>query len=545
MKDYDVAAAFRVIEDELISSMIRNMDRHKAEETKEGIQWAQWQVKQLKALERYKQENSKKYGKEFAKLNQQIEGLIRTAKQTGGMKEETRILQAIKRGYKGLGKNRSAAGNEIDFFRLNERKLNALVKATTKDMERAETAILRMANDKYRKAIFNAQMYANNGAGTYEKAVDRATKDMLAAGLNCVEYKNGARHTLPDYADMAIRTASKRAYLQGEGEKRQEWGISTVIINKRGNPCPKCLPFVGKVLIDDVWSGGKPEDGPYPLMSTAIEAGLYHPRCKDGHTTYFQGISTADDTWTKEELNAIVQKNKKEIEKKYASRQADKFERLAKYSLDEDNKRQYERKANEWNIAASNRFENHEELEKYIKTEYDGSVNKDVRTLNLKQVGQTFTEFEKVMDDFPIIKKNFAGINTANMGKAGFAPNGELALNPEYYNKLTMKLTGTGFHEAGHLIELSLIKKHNPNANIDMICELYNKNEYALHIVEKAFGKISTNKSLYDLRREISRYALSSESETIAEAIKDYYMNGANASVLSRQIIKIIKEEFK
>lgn len=354
MSDYDVSAAFRIIEDELITSMIRNMDRHRAEETKEGIQWAQWQVKQLKALERYKQENSKKYGKEFSKMNQQIEGLIRTAKQNGGMREEIRILQAIKQGYKGLGK-RSATGNEIDFFRLNERKLNALVKATKKDMEKAETAILRMANDKYRKAIFNAQMYANTGAGTYEKAVDMATKDMLAAGLNCVEYKNGARHTLPDYADMAIRTASKRAYLQGEGEKRQEWGISTVIINKRGNPCPKCLPFVGKVLIDDVWSGGKPEDGPYPLMSVAIEAGLYHPRCKDGHTTYFPGISTADDTWTKEELNAIVQKNKKEIEKKYASRQVEKFERLAKYSLDEENKRKYERKAEQWGGEYKNR----------------------------------------------------------------------------------------------------------------------------------------------------------------------------------------------
>lgn len=354
MSDYDVSAAFRIIEDELITSMIRNMDRHRAEETKEGIQWAQWQVKQLKALERYKQENSKKYGKEFSKINQQIEGLIRTAKQNGGMREEIRILQAIKQGYKGLGK-RSAAGNEIDFFRFNERKLNALVKATIKDMEKAETAILRMANDKYRKAIFNAQMYANTGAGTYEKAVDMATKDMLAAGLNCVEYKNGARHTLPDYADMAIRTASKRAYLQGEGEKRQEWGISTVIINKRGNPCPKCLPFVGKVLIDDVWSGGRPEDGPYPLMSVAIEAGLYHPRCRDGHTTYFPGISTADDTWTKEELDAIAQKNKKEIEKKYASRQVEKFERLAKYSLDEENKRKYERKAEQWRDEYKNR----------------------------------------------------------------------------------------------------------------------------------------------------------------------------------------------
>ena len=118
-------------------------------------------------------------------------------------------------------------------------------------MEKAEVAVLRMADDQYRRVIYNAQVYANTGAGTYEKAVDMATKDFLSAGLNCIEYKNGARHTLADYADMAIRTASKRAYLQGEGEKRQEWGIHTVIVNKRGNPCPKCLPFCGKVLIDD------------------------------------------------------------------------------------------------------------------------------------------------------------------------------------------------------------------------------------------------------------------------------------------------------
>ena len=105
------------------------------------------------------------------------------------------------------------------------KKLNALIKATQNDMEKAETAILRMANDRYRKIIFNAQVYANTGAGTYEKAVDMATKDFVNAGYNCIEYANGARHTLSDYADMAIRTAGKRAYLQGEGQMRQKWGI--------------------------------------------------------------------------------------------------------------------------------------------------------------------------------------------------------------------------------------------------------------------------------------------------------------------------------
>lgn len=356
---YDIAEAFAAIEKELVSSMMRNMERHRVEEINEKKQWAMWQAMQLKALEKYKRDNRKKFGKRFKELNGRIERMIRQANEAGGMEQELAVLRAIQRGYRfphlpqriqkileGLDGTASLTG---EFFRLNERKLDALVKATAHDMEKAETAILRMSDDQYRRAIFNAQVYANTGSGTYEKAVDLATKDMLAAGLNCVVYKNGARHTLADYADMALRTAAKRAYLQGEGIKRQEWGISTVIMNKRGNPCPKCLPFCGKILIDDVWSGGSRKDGPYPLMSSAIAAGLYHPRCRDSHTTYFEGISTPpDDKYTEKELSDIRQSAKREAKQQYARRQAERFGRLAEYSLDVDNKRQYQRKADAW-----------------------------------------------------------------------------------------------------------------------------------------------------------------------------------------------------
>lgn len=354
--EYDLAAAFQKIEDELIASMIRNMDRHRAEETKEGYNWSMWQTEQLKALEKYKVRNQQKYSKQFKSINDQIDSLIRMSRSKGGMQQERRILQAIKKGFKGAKK--TGSGATAEFFKLNDRKLEALIKATRDDMEKVETAVLRKANDDYRKAIFNAQVYANTGAGTYEKAVDMATKDMLSRGLNCVEYANGARHTLSDYADMAIRTASKRAYLQGEGEKRQEWGVTTVIMAKRGNPCPKCLPFVGKVLIDDVWSGGSkdgvdPETGKkYPLMSYAISKGLYHPRCKDSHTTYFPGISTADDIWTKEDLEEIGLQNQQEARQQYAERQVEKYGRLAEYSLDKENQKEYQIKAEEWKDQA-------------------------------------------------------------------------------------------------------------------------------------------------------------------------------------------------
>lgn len=375
--EYDIGKAFQAIEDELMASMIRNMKRHRAWEDAEGMHWEQWQALQLKSLEKYKRQNKKRFQGQFKDINKEIESLIYASHVQGGMDQEIKILQAMQRGYKfphmpqkmldlleemdgktfrqkaslllEKYRGRGLARETGEFFKINDRKLDALIQATTNDMQKAETAVLRMANDQYRKVIYNAQVYANTGAGTYEKAVDMATKDMLSAGLNCVEYANGARHTLSDYADMAIRTASKRAYLQGEGQKRQEWGLHLVIINKRGNPCLKCLPFVNKVLIDDVWSGGSKADGDYPLMSSAISAGLYHPRCKDGHTTYFPGISTPpDDKFSRQELEAVEKQSKQEAGQQYADRQADKFGRLARFSLNQENQEQYQRKAEQW-----------------------------------------------------------------------------------------------------------------------------------------------------------------------------------------------------
>ncbi|MGN0464909.1 MAG: phage minor capsid protein [Lachnospiraceae bacterium] len=352
-KEYDITAAFQKIENELISSMIRNLKRHKVEEINEKKQWEMWQALQLKSLEKYRIENQKKFGNEFAKINQKIKELLHIFKTEGGMKQEIKILQAIRKGFKVKGKNKSKKTKKTyykaEFFKVNDRKLDSLIKATINDMEKVEVAVLRRSNDIYRKVIFDAHVYANTGAGTYEKAVDMATKDFLARGIDCIEYKNGARHTISDYSRMAIRTASKRAYLQGEGEKRQEWGHSLVIVNKRGNPCPKCLPFCGKVFIDDVWSGGKKEDGDYPLLSTAVSAGLYHPNCKDSHTTYFPGVSTPPGgKYSKAEIEEVKEKYKKEQKQQYAKRQKEKYDRLAEFSLDRENKEKYKAKSSIW-----------------------------------------------------------------------------------------------------------------------------------------------------------------------------------------------------
>lgn len=373
MADYDISKAFETIENELIDSMMRNFKHHRAEEEKEGYNWSQWQSEQLKSLEQYRRTNQKKYGKQFSTLNKKIEEMLKTAMADGNAKQEAEILKAIKKGFN-VGKVSPSATGE--FFKVNDRKLDALINATKSDMKKAETAILRMSNDKYRKAIFNAQVYANSGADTYEKAVDMAVKDMLQAGLNCVEYRNGARHTLSDYADMAIRTANKRAYLYGEGQKRQEWGISLVVVNSRQGGCSDCAQYIGRVFIDDVYSGGSKADGNYPLLSEAIAGGLFHPRCKDSTSTYYEGITSLEPV-SSEELAQMEERETLETRQQNAERKEKRYNRLAQHSLDEDNKIKYQNRADDWH-KSNEKYK--EKLDEIIENSSESDIinNKDL-----------------------------------------------------------------------------------------------------------------------------------------------------------------------
>lgn len=392
MSDYNIREAFEKIEDELINSMMRNFSRHRAEETKEGYNWTQWQAEQLKSLEEYRKHNAKKFGKRFKTINGKVEEMIRTAKADGNASQEAEILEAVKDGFKAPKK--PSAHSTAEFFKVNDRKLDALIKSTTDDLKRAETAVLRMSNDKYRKAIFNAQVAMNTGAVTYEKAVDMACKDMLNAGLNCVEYKNGARHTLSDYADMAVKTANKRAYLRGEGEKRAEWGVSLVVVNSRQGGCPDCAKYIGKVFIDDVYSNGKKSDGNYPLLSTAIKNGLFHPRCKDSTSTFYPELDDLDAPLSEDEIKELDRQRGIEEKQQYAQRQAERFDRRAEYSLDGDNKRIAQTRADEWHDRANTLEEKAKQFslntneQKYYRPVFEEDISK---TFERKIEGETIT----------------------------------------------------------------------------------------------------------------------------------------------------------
>ncbi len=345
---YDISTIFAEIEDYLLESMKRNMRRHIGEEKQLGINWTQWQAEMLKGLEEYKHDNERIFNYVYPEVNKKIDELIRLSYASGESEQEAEILAAIRKGYKKYHPIHDING---EFFNLNRRKLNALISETTQSMEKAEYAALRMVNDQYRKIIFGAHTFYSSGAGTLWQAVDMASKNFLSAGLNCIEYKNGKCVNIASYAEMAIRTANTRAYLHGEAAKREWYGIHTVLVNRHSAACPKCTDWQGRVFIDDVWGGGTAEESQakgYPLLSEAIAGGLYHPNCKDSHSTYFAGISKIPKALTDAQKEEQIRRYNLQQQQRYNERNIRKYKRLYEGTQDESQREKYLKKLKAW-----------------------------------------------------------------------------------------------------------------------------------------------------------------------------------------------------
>ena len=333
--EYDIKKIMEEIEMQLIASMKRTLWSHKEDEKAKGFDWPQWQALKIKQFEDYKKANKEIFNNNTKNLNKNIYKNIKEQFKEGASKTKKSALKAgvIKKDDFKLGGS---------FFGLNDRKLNALIKSTKSDIKDVKYATLRMANDQYRQIIYKAQVFANTGAGTVKQAIDMASNDFLKRGFNCIEYKNGSRHNIADYCDMSIRTANKRANLMGEGEMRKKLGNSLVYISKHGGACDKCTPWEGRVYIDDVWSGGKENDGKYPLLSTAIAGGLFHPRCHHGASTYYEGINDEPEEVTQAKQNY----NEEDKYTQYLQQRQKQYQRLAAGSLLPENVLNYQNKAN-------------------------------------------------------------------------------------------------------------------------------------------------------------------------------------------------------
>jgi len=366
---YNIRQIFAEMELDLIKSMQRNLKAHEAEEEKLGFKWEQWQKRKLEDLQRYRAESRKIVRKHSGQIETAAEQEVKGSFRRGA----DRVLLSIKKlwGRLGFGSGLHVPlptpreESDTNFFRFNEKRVNRLVDAARNEMQIARAAMLRQADDVFRQTIFKSQVYLNSGAASLNQAIDMATRDFLDKGFNYIEFSDGRRMNVGSYAEMALRAASQRAMFAGEGARRQEMGVHTVVVSAHNNCSELCLPWQGKVYIDDVYSGGKP-NGKYPLLSTAMAAGLFHPNCRHNMTTFVPGVSRLPAPVDDEEALANYDA---EQEQRYMERQVRKYKRREAGSTDPKNQEAAKAKVKEWQKRLRGHLSQNEHLRRDSRRE--------------------------------------------------------------------------------------------------------------------------------------------------------------------------------
>jgi hypothetical protein len=120
---------------------------------------------------------------------------------------------------------------------------------------------------------------------TPQQAQAKAWREFTRRGVTGFTDKSGRDWALSSYVEMAVRTASARAYNASRLQVLQYQGINLCTVSDTGHPCPLCFPWQGVIL-------AVTDDGEHPTVEQATAAGLFHPNCKHHLSAYFPGFTT-------------------------------------------------------------------------------------------------------------------------------------------------------------------------------------------------------------------------------------------------------------
>lgn len=246
------------------------------------------------------------------------------------------------------------------FFGINEARMDAIIKETAADVNGARYASIMRAGGMHREIIDKARIFYESGTYTLTQAIDMATKEIMATGLNAVRYSDGRRVPVRTYVEMVLRTNARRAGLMADGARRDALGIHTVISPVLHSTCDTCLIWQGVVLIDDVYARGKP-DGKHKLLSEAIEPPSHFlgPNCRHPIRTYIEGVTQVP---TKSDLDKTREQYAAEQSQRYIERQIRKHKILAATRIDEAEAKQHDAHVRAWQAKMRQHLKQHPQL---------------------------------------------------------------------------------------------------------------------------------------------------------------------------------------
>lgn len=194
---------------------------------------------------------------------------------------------------------RRNAPNAADVDRLAEDTVNRVIGR--------HRSIVRTIVDRFRSVVANVAGLVTFGR-TRRQATQDAMRQWADEGITSFVDQSGRRWKLTSYAEMAVRTATGRAAVEGHMRSLAAAGYDLVIVSDAPRECPLCRPWERQVLSIAGPAGRRTvevehatRDGVTVTVQVAGSldearlAGLQHPNCRHSVSAYTPGITPVDN----------------------------------------------------------------------------------------------------------------------------------------------------------------------------------------------------------------------------------------------------------
>lgn len=178
--------------------------------------------------------------------------------------------------------------------------------------------ILREPLDIYRSVIARVSGNTLLGTLTRRQTASRALSQFAQRGITGFTDSAGRNWEMAAYAEMAVRTATGRAAIEGHIDQLAALGQQLVIVSGASLTCPLCAPWEGEVLAIGGASGPHTLRLPNAIQPTGLRAafrppetvavhiagdlaearaaGLFHCNCRHNLSVYLPGVTTRPET---------------------------------------------------------------------------------------------------------------------------------------------------------------------------------------------------------------------------------------------------------
>jgi len=247
------------------------------------------------------------------RLRSYAEGLIAVLDEEMPGHVEQAVLLAYQRGGRAalaeLARHSGIRAPEREADRIRDAVPGAdavtrLVFAAVTALRGTHVPILRWALDAYRSVVAQDAVGVLAGTHTRLRAAQVAWEELLNRGITGFTDRSGRRWELASYVEMAMRSTTAQAAVEGHLDRLAERGIDLVIVSNAPQECVRCRPWEGRVLARRGEAGARTvrvehatDDGrlvPVRIAGTvaeAVAAGLLHPNCRHSLSAYLPGVT--------------------------------------------------------------------------------------------------------------------------------------------------------------------------------------------------------------------------------------------------------------